>query len=142
MQKKSFFLGLFLLISMGVFAQNSDLLAIEKTCNDYLIGGTENNAERVTSAFHPNARMIYLVEGKYTEVNAAQFFSERIKPGPPQDRKTAVMSIEVNGHAAFAKLHILNAKGAFFDYMTLLKIDGAWKIINKSFFFEENKNVK
>jgi Putative lumazine-binding len=139
--KKSFFLALALMFSLGSFAQSSDLLAIEKTCNDYLIGGTENDAERVASAFHPNARMIYLNEGKYTEVNAAQFFRERIKPGPAQERKTAVLSIEINGHAAFAKLHIVNPRGAFFDYMTLLKIDGTWKIINKSFFFEENKKM-
>lgn len=141
---KLLFPGIFILtlcfLGNDVQAQKSDLQAIEKVLNDYMIGGTEKDAERVASAFHPQAMMKYIKDGAYIEVNAAEFFRGRIKPGPKTDRITEIANIDVSGHAATAKLLLKYSDKQFIDYMTLLKIKGEWKIINKTFFVELPKS--
>jgi len=120
----------------SVQAQDSDYAAIEQAVSYYLDGGTQNDFATLEKAFHTDARMSFIADDSYREVNAIQFFKERMKPGPPQDRTTHIVSIEKNGHCAFAKLEIQYPTFSFHDYMTLLKIDGQWKIVNKSFYRE------
>ena len=115
------------------FAQDSDYQAIEKTLNYYLEGGTNNDFETLKKAFHQTATMKYIRDG-YQEVNAIAFFKKGMKPGPTQNRKTRIASINVTGHAANARLEIEYPTFTFIDYMNLLKIDGEWKIVSKIFY--------
>jgi len=126
-----------LMCCIHLAAQDSDYTQIEQTVSYYLDGGTQNDFATLEKAFHKDATMKYVTGDGYTEVNAVQFFKERMKPGPAQDRKTRVVSIEKNGHCAFAKLEIQYPTFSFHDYMTLLKIDGTWKVVNKSFYREK-----
>ena len=122
-----------ILISTVSIAQSSDYSQIEKTVNYYLEGGTNNDFTTLKKAFHENASMKYIGE-EYTEVNALEFFGSRMKPGPAQNRLTRIVSIDVSGHAANAKLEIEYPTFTFVDYMNLLKIDGEWKIVSKIFY--------
>ena len=97
------FFSLTLCLSAGLNAQ-TDYEQVVATLENYMIGGTENDAERVVSAFHPQAMMKFIRDGKYVETNAAEFFGSRIKPGPKSDRITEIASIDITGHAAVAKL--------------------------------------
>jgi hypothetical protein len=59
------------------------------------------------------------------------------KPAPDEDkRKRWIESVEVSGSAAVGKIILDYPTVKFVDYMTLLKIDGEWKIVNKSFYAE------
>ena len=122
-----------ILISTVSIAQSSDYSQIEKTVNYYLEGGTNNDFATLKKAFHENASMKYIGE-EYTEVNALEFFGSRMKPGPGQNRLTRIVSIDVSGNAANAKLEIEYPTFTFVDYMNLLKIDGEWKIVSKIFY--------
>ena len=133
--KISVFAILFLSIGYSATAQSNDLQAIEKVLNDYMIGGMERDAERVVSAFHPQAMMKYIRDGAYKEVNAREFFGAG-KPGPKLERTNEIVSIDITGHAAVAKIALKYKDKQFTDYMTLLKIDGQWLIINKSFYLD------
>lgn len=138
---KNRFTGILLLcITMTSFAQSAkeDYAAIAETVNYYLIGGTNNDFETLSKAFHTDAKMIYLNANGYQQVNALEFFKKGMKPGPAQDRKTRIVSIDATGHAAQAKLEIEYDTFYFHDYMQLLKIDGEWKIISKTF-YKQNK---
>lgn len=126
-------------ISLAFAQERNDLMSIEKTVNDYLIGGTMNDVDRVLNAFDKNATMKFIRDGKLVEVNAPDFFKKGMKPGPKQDRKTTVVSISYDGNAGQAKLHIDYKDFRFVDYMSLLKINGEWKIVGK-IFFKEMKN--
>ena len=125
-----------LVVPASANAQTDELSKIHKTLNDYMIGGDEQNGERIASAFHPQAMMKFIRDGQYTEVNAADFFRNGVKPGTKLDRTCEVASVDITGHAAMAKLLLKYADKTFTDYMALLKIDGEWKIINKSFYLE------
>ncbi|HLM56224.1 MAG TPA: nuclear transport factor 2 family protein [Pyrinomonadaceae bacterium] len=51
-------------------------------------------------------------------------------------RKRSVESADITGNAAVAKLALDYPEVRFTDYMTLLKIEGEWKIVNKAFYAE------
>ncbi len=125
----------FLLISGIAFSQTEDAekAAITTTLNYYLDGGTTNDFETLKKAFHETATMKYIRNDEYTEVNAIKFFGDVMKPGPKQDRKTRIVSIDVTGNAAHAKLEIEYDTFYFYDYMNLLKVDGEWKVVSKIF---------
>ena len=120
-------------------AQKSDYDLVEQTLYYYLDGGTNNDFETLAKAFHANASMKYIGDN-YTEVNAVDFFRDRMKPGPKQNRKTRIISVSIAGHAAHAQLEIEYPDFYFIDYMNLLKIDGEWKIVNK-IFYKKNKEA-
>ena len=69
----------------------------------------------------------------YEEVNALDFFKKGMKPGPPQNRKTRIVALSISGNAANAQLEIEYTTFFFIDYMSLLKVNGQWKIVNKIF---------
>ncbi|MEO1518677.1 MAG: nuclear transport factor 2 family protein [Bacteroidota bacterium] len=117
-------------------AQQSDYEQVVKVLEDYMIGGTERDAKRVASAFHTEAQMKFIRQGNYQAPNAATFFREGIKPGPKVERKCEIALLDISGHAAMAKLRLIYADKIFNDYMTLLKINGRWQIVNKSFYLE------
>ncbi len=126
------------LVLMGLIApsKSTELSEIEAVLNDYMIGGTERDAKRQSGAFHEQAMMKFKRDGVYTEVNAAEFFGAG-KPGAKLERTTNIVFIDVSGDVAVAKLHLTYAERRFVDYMTLMKVDGHWKIINKTFHIEQ-----
>ncbi|WP_347924307.1 nuclear transport factor 2 family protein [Pontimicrobium sp. SW4] len=117
----------------NLFAQESEFTKIETTLDYYLDGGTNNDFETLKKAFHSTATMKFVGE-EYKEVNAIDFFKKGIKPGPKQERKTRITSINITGNAATAQLEIEYQTFTFIDYMSLLKIDGQWKIVSKIFY--------
>jgi len=136
MKKFMLVLSLFLITHLELQAQTTDLQLIEKCLNHYLVGGTNNDFDRLKLAFHPTATMKFVGES-YTEVNALDFFRKGMKPGPRQNRKTRIVSISVSGTAANAQLEIEYPTFSFIDYMHLLKVEGEWKIVSKIFYKQE-----
>ncbi len=118
-------------------SQAEDHAQIARTLNYYLVGGTNNDFATLEKAFHTEATMKFMRDGEYKSVNALDFFRKGIKPGPPQDRLTSIVSIDISGNAAQARLLIDYATFRFHDYMQLLKIRGEWKIISKTFYKED-----
>ncbi|MEQ9297913.1 MAG: nuclear transport factor 2 family protein [Cyclobacteriaceae bacterium] len=113
--------------------QKDEFAMIRQTLNYYLIGGTNNDFETLSKAFHKDATMKFFGE-EYKSVNAREFFKKGMKPGPAQQRETAIISIDVSGNAADAKLKITYDTFTFYDYMQLLKIEGEWMIVGKIFY--------
>lgn len=131
---KKILIGLFLLSASfsTAIAQQSDYELVVQTLNYYLEGGTNNDFETLKKAFHETATMRYIRDG-YQDVNAIEFFKKGMKPGPKQNRETRIASINIAGEAASARLEIEYPTFTFIDYMSLLKIDGEWKIVSKIF---------
>ncbi len=119
-------------------SQSDEFAQVSKVLNYYLVGGTNNDLEMLSQAFHENATMKFISSDGYKEVNAIAFFRKGMKSGPAQDRKTSIESIEIAGNAAQARLKIEYGTFFFHDYMQLLKIDGEWKVTSK-IFYKENK---
>jgi hypothetical protein len=113
---------------------SADEAAIRQTVQLYFDGG-----EKLNDAFHPDARMLYVKEGKFQLVPIADFITKSIAyASKPKDASAVapvkrVASVDVSGNAAVAKLEITKPGWVVTDYMSLLKVDGRWVIVNKIF---------
>lgn len=103
-----------------------------KACLENYMSGDGNRMEK---AFHPSASMKYVdyQSGEFKDVPIADFIA-RIKSNTTKtDRKIEIVSMNIEGNAAQAKIRIETAQVIMNDYMNLLKINGEWKIVSKIF---------
>ena len=70
MRRSLLALGVLLLIASPVRAQPSDYEQIETTVSYYLDGGTTNDFELLSRAFHPTATMRWMGRDGYTRASA------------------------------------------------------------------------
>lgn len=112
--------------------------AVRRAIEHYFQGHATGNGEEYRKVFHPDAKLFFIRDGKLTQVTSEEYIS-RATGKPPTDegkRKRSVESIDISGNAAVAKLLLDYPDAKITDYMSLLKIDGEWKIINKTFYVE------
>lgn len=103
-----------------------------KACLENYMSGDGNRMEK---AFHPSASMKYIdyQSGEFKDVPIADFIA-RIKSNTSKtDRKIEIVSMNIEGNAAQAKIRIETAQVIMNDYMNLLKVNGEWKIVSKIF---------
>ena len=118
-------------------ARWADEAAIRQTVQYYFDGGRNRDSLALRKAFHPDARMLFAREGKLVVVPIAEYItrvgSEKAEPGAVDSTERKVVSVDVEGDAAVAKLELRRPDGVLTDYMSLLKVDGQWLIVNKIF---------
>jgi hypothetical protein len=135
------FVGPMLLVS-PVAAQEADVELAKVPLNNYLRGHATGDPAFILKAFHQDARIMSMREGRYTSLSVDEF--ARLftwKPGPDEaQRKRTIERLDVTGTAASATIVLDYPAIRFVDYMSLLKIDGEWKIVNKSFHAERKQN--
>jgi hypothetical protein len=123
------------MLSLTSVAQNDEAGA--KECLENYMSG---EPARLEKAFHPSATMKYIdyKTGEFKDVPIAEYI-ERAKTnsatntGAKPSRKIEVVSINVEGSAAQAKIKIETEKVILYDYMNLLKVGNEWKIVSKIF---------
>lgn len=127
-----------------VWADEKEKELVKIPLENYLKGHATGNPEFMKKAFHTEGKLIFIREGKYS----TRTFEEYIggMSGKPADdeakRKRWIESVDIAGNAAVGKIILDYPNGKFVDYMTLLKIDGEWKIVNKSFHLEPKQQPK
>lgn len=132
MKKSLILFFAFTLFSLSILAQSSEEPAVRECLQNYMSG----DGDRMEKAFHPSASMKYVdyQSKEFKDVPIAEFIA-RVKgnTGPRQERKIDIVSLNVEGSAAQAKIKIETAKVIMYDYMNLLKVNGEWKIVSKIF---------
>jgi hypothetical protein len=119
-------------------AQTADKDAVRIPLENYIKGHATGDGEYMRKAFHTEGNLIFVRDGNYT----TRSFAEYIKgfTGKPADdeanRKRAIEAVDVSGNAAVAKIVLDYPAIRFVDYMSLLKINGEWKIVTKIFYAE------
>lgn len=111
---------------------------------NYLQAQATGNGDFIRKAFHADARIMAFRDGKMTNLSVEEF-AERFNGKAAEDemkRKRTIESIDISGNAAIAKVVLDYPTVKFTDYMSLLKINGEWKIVNKSFFAEVKEQPK
>lgn len=117
-------------------AQDADEAAIRETIQHYFQGHATGNGDYFRKAFHTDAKLFFIRDGKLTQWTSEEYIS-RAGGKPAADeaqRKRRIDSIDISGNAAIVKITLDYPKVVFTDYMSMLKIDGQWKIINKTFY--------
>jgi hypothetical protein len=81
--------------------------------------------------------MLFARDGKLVVVPIAEYItrvgSDPLEPGEVDSTERRVVSVDVAGDAAVAKLELKRPDALLTDYMSLLKTDGRWVIVNKIF---------
>ena len=130
--------GFFGLFALHIEAQQAEKDAARLPLENYLKGHATGNPEFMRKAFHTEGKLIFIRDGKYSTRTFEEYIAGSSgKPASDEaQRKRSIESIDIAGNAATAKIVLDYPAVKFTDYMTLLKIDGEWKIINKTFYAE------
>jgi len=113
----------------------ADIDAIKAALQIYLDAARSGSGADMRRAFWPQATI-------FGYVGAELPFNGPIEPlftwtqgnGPSENVQGRITCIDVIGKIAHARIEAENWAGAkFTDFMLLLNIDGAWKILNKVF---------
>ncbi|MFM9904417.1 MAG: nuclear transport factor 2 family protein [Pyrinomonadaceae bacterium] len=128
-------------LSSLVHGQTVEKEAVRVPLENYLKAHATGNAAFARKAFHTEGMMIYIKDGKYTSETFDAFIKRAFTGKPAVDEekrkdKRTIESIDISGNAANAKIVLDYPKVTFVDYMTLLRIDGEWKIVSKVFYAE------
>lgn len=125
-------------IMLKTQSDDAELAAARVPLENYLKGHATGDPEYMRKAFYREGKLIFVRDGKY----ATRTFDDYIngmsgKPAADEARRRRwIESVEISGNAGFGKIILDYPDVRFVDYMTLLKIDGEWKIVNKSFYAE------
>lgn len=128
-------------LGLSAYAQQSDMDAVRVPLENYLKAHATGDPAYARKAFHTEGNMTFMRDGKYVTETFDSFINRAFtgKPAADEDKRKGgrrIASVEVVGNAAIAKIILDYPTVKFTDFMTLLKIDGEWKIVNKSFFAE------
>jgi hypothetical protein len=120
-------------------AQSSEEAAVRVPIENYFKGHATGDGEYFRKAFHPEAKLFFIRDGKFATLTLEEFI-KRASGNPPADeaqRKRHIESINITGNAAIVVVKLNYPTVNFTDYMSLLKVDGEWKIVNKTFYAEQ-----
>lgn len=118
---------------------DDDKKTVAVPLENYIKAHATGDGELIRKAFHAEAKVMFFSNEKFNQWSAEEF-AARFTGKPAADeakRKRSFEILDVAGNAAIAKVVLDYPTVKFTDYMTLLKIDGEWKIINKSFYAEQ-----
>lgn len=140
MKKTSLLLLLFIL-SKATFSQTleEEKAAIAKTIQFYFEGMLERDKSKLDQAFDPSARLIGYRGDKFTVTPYEEWASGTAKGEKrnPADFQNHLVGIEIKGYTAIAKTELYWPGIYYYDFLTLIKIDGQWKIVHKTWYEEK-----
>ena len=112
----------------------SDYDAITQTLQHYIDGAKSGRGDDMKPVFHEQATIFGLAGDALFGGPIQQLFDWNDQNGPAPDLVARIASIDLIGTIAAVRLELENWTGArYADLFTLLKIDGEWKIMNKTF---------
>ncbi|MDH3731563.1 MAG: nuclear transport factor 2 family protein [Acidimicrobiia bacterium] len=116
----------------------SDEDEIRSTIQTYFECMYDSSAEKTHAAFHPNAKITGYLEDGLHEMTVEDFaaFVAGQQPSAREKGEPArldVLSVEIAGETAVARVQDDYLGLTFTDTLALLKTDGRWQIYNKLF---------
>ena len=121
--------------SLNSIAQSSksEIELITTTLMDYIEGTANGEPERLRKAFHSDFNL-YTIEKDSLRIRSGEKYISNVKKGEKANRIGRIISIDYEKDAAIAKAEIVIPNWRIFtDYFLLLKYEGSWKIVHKSY---------
>lgn len=109
--------------------------AVRLALMNYLRGHATGDGSHHERVFNPVATLYWMRDGDLNERSSEDYIAGA--PGSPPadeaDRFRYIDWVDVSGSAAVARIVLDYPSAYLVDYMSLLKIDGRWQIVNKIF---------
>lgn len=131
-----FIIGAMLLSGLNISAQNnkSETDQIKEALMHYIEGTANGEPERLRKVFHPDFNLYTVNADKSLRIRSGEKYISAIRKGQKVNRVGKIISIDYEKDAAMAKAEIIFPdKRIFTDYFLLLKYEGSWKIVHKSY---------
>jgi Putative lumazine-binding len=134
----------FLMINSQVSnaVQSGDEADIKRVVNDYFEGFKKADFDQLRRAFHPECRVFSAGKGKVSVFSQEDWYGalDRMPPEIMErlDPKSKILSIDVSGSAAVVKTNIRFPEVNYTDFLSMLKVDGKWIIVNKTYDTKQN----
>jgi hypothetical protein len=115
--------------------------AVVQVLSDYFDGLYHSDAEMLSRVFHPEARYVCATEEPLMHLGMDEYLPMVARRPSPASRGEArrdrIAGIEFAGPAtAFARVNCAIGPKYFTDFLTLVRVDGRWRIIAKVFHFD------
>lgn len=112
----------------------SDIEQIQETLMKYIDGTANGEPEKLREAFHPDFNLYSVTSQDSLKIWRGKDYIAGVKEGEKNNRMGRIISIDHEKDAATAKVEILIPNWRVFtDYFLLLKYQGQWKIVHKSY---------
>lgn len=119
-------------------ASKSEIEQITATLLDYIEGTANGEPARLIKAFHPDFNLYTVTDSDSLRIRSGEKYIADIKEGEKTNRIGRIISIDYEKNAAMAKAEIVIPGWRIFtDYFLLLKYEGSWKIVQKSYTWRE-----
>jgi hypothetical protein len=123
---------------MSVSPDEASIVTLIRTYFDSMFESSKN---KVDAAFHPNAVIAGIFDGKFVEMSREEFgqFVERNQPSAKENGDVArldIISIDIAGNTAVALVRDDYLGSTFLDTLSLIKLHDQWSIYNKLFHIE------
>lgn len=117
-------------------AQGPDDAAVRRTVQFYLDGLKANDVPTTKKAFHPAARLYWVQHDTLASYDQTQWFKADYPattpvPSPDANVPMRIVLVDITGDAAIAKVEEDYPSVRYTDYLSLLKIRGAWRVVGK-----------
>jgi hypothetical protein len=120
---------------------NADDVAVRETVQHYLDGLKHNDVSSLKLAFYPEAKLFFVKKdqqlGQLTQEQWYKGFAA--SAGQEEKGDLQITAVDITGNAASVKVVEVYDKSKYTDYLSLLKLEGGWKIVNKIYVAEPVK---
>lgn len=127
--------ALLVVVNLSAVASPVEEAAVRAAAGHYLKGHATGSADEFRAAFHPELKLFWVKDGQLAQRTGADYIAGA--PGKPADdeaqRKRRIASVDITGDAAVVKVELDYPKALITDYLSMLKIGGEWKVVNKIF---------
>jgi hypothetical protein len=116
-------------------ASEAEAAAARLPLESYINAHATGNPDYIRKAFFPDAKIMAFRDGKLLNLSVEEFAS-RFSGKPAADesqRRRRIDSLDITGNAGVARIVLDYPDATLTDYMSLLKVNGEWKIVNKVF---------
>ena len=115
--------------------QGAEEAAVRRALDHYLQAHATGDGAHARLAFWPTANL-YWARGDSMNIRSSEAYASGFNGKPAADesaRRRRIVSVDISGSAAIAKIELDYPQTKFIDYMSLLKIKGEWRIAAKVF---------
>ncbi len=120
----------------------SEYEAIVAALDPYMTVATTGDVEGVRKTWHDHARIVGARDGQSINLSLEEFCQRIASMGQAQDLQGRIVSVDIAGIAAVARLEFINWHGfRYTDFLLLSKQDGVWKVSAKVFHAHSRSEV-
>lgn len=131
-----------LYVSAQTENSQNEIQEITETLMNYIEGTANGEPEKLKKAFHPDFNL-YTILNDSLLVRSGEKYVSNVVEGKKSNRVGRIISIDYEKDAAIAKAEILIPNWRIYtDYFLLMKYEGSWKIVQKSYTYRPIQKVE